>query len=97
MSRANEPIDAEADEYRHCDPTKCLIGDAGMDDRDEGNNQSHRKRMPDSDRRQGVPDRRTPLFLQPERNRKEPAHPRIYAMEGAESKQRQPRPCFTHG
>ena len=40
--------------------------------RDEGSNQSHAKRMPDSDRRQSVPDRRTPVFLQPERNRKEP-------------------------
>ena len=65
--------------------------------RDEGKHQFPAKRMPDSDRRQSVPDRRTPVFLQPERNRKEPAGPRIYAMEGAELKQRQPRPCFTHG
>ena len=53
--------------------------------------------MPYSDRRQGVPNGRTPLFLQPKRYRKEPAHPGIYAMEGAEPKQRQPRPCFVHG
>ena len=53
--------------------------------------------MPNSDRRKGVPDGGTPLFLQPKRYRKEPAHPRIYAMKGAEAKQRQPRPCFIHG
>ena len=36
------------------------------------------------DVRQGVPNRWAPLFLQPERYRKEPAHPGICAMEGVE-------------
>ena len=34
-----------------------LVRDAGVDQCDEGNNQSHRKRMSDSDGRQGVPNR----------------------------------------
>jgi hypothetical protein len=50
-----------------------------------------------SDWRQGIPNRRTPLFLQSECYRKQPAHPGIYAMEGAEPKQRQPRPHLAHG
>ena len=97
MSRANKPIDAKDDEHVPLRSNGGAERNACMHHRDEGDNQSHGKRMPYSNRRQGVPNRRTPLFLQPERHRKEPAHPGIYAMESAEPKQRQPRPRFAHG
>ena len=97
MSCAGKPIGAKADEHRSCDPTLSLIWDAGMDHRDERDNQSHRERVSGSDWRQGIPNRRTPLFLQSECHRKQPAHPGIYAMKGTEPKQRQPRPRLAHG
>ena len=97
MSCANQSIDAKADEHCCCDPAQGLIWNAGMDERDQRDNQSHRERMTDSNRWQGIPNRRPSLFLQPKRHRKEPAHARIDAMKGAQAKQRQPRPGVAHG
>ena len=68
-----------------------------MDQRDNRDNEPHRKRMADSDGGQRFPYRGPPLLLQSKSHRKEPAHPGIYAMEGAQPEQRQPRPDFTHG
>lgn len=65
MSCTNKPIGAKDDEHCRCDPTQGVRENACMDQRDERHNQSRRERMPYSDRRQGVPNGRTPLFLQP--------------------------------
>src|SRR5262245_53438283 len=97
MSRPNEPVCSETNEDQRGDPAKRLVGNARVEKDDERNDRSHRERMSDRDRRQGTPNRGTPLFLETKSNRKEPTHPRIYSMEGAQSEQRQPRPGLSHG
>ena len=49
-----------------------------------------RERMADRDRQQRLEDHGPALPVQPERDREQPAHRRIYAVEGAEPGKRQP-------
>lgn len=61
----------------------------GHDEQDDGNGQT----MADSEREHGLPDVAAPSFLHSPGDSKEPAHPRVEAVEGAESEQAQPSPC----
>ena len=52
--------------------------------------------MAERDRQQGLEDHGPALPVQPERDREQPAHRRIDAVEGAEPGEREPGPEIAH-
>ena len=97
MPRAHKSVDPEANERQGRQPPKRFVADAGMHDRDERNNQPDGECMAHRNRRESSPNCRTLPLLQAQGDGKEPAHPRINAMKGAQAEQRQPRPGTAHG
>jgi hypothetical protein len=85
MSGADKTINSEPGKHCRCGPAQRLLRHARVENCDERDNQSHRKRMADSYWRQGFPYGGSPLFLHSKSHGKEPAHAGIDAVKGAEA------------
>src|SRR5262245_2255270 len=96
VTRAHKAKATIKNEHRGGDALQQLELQLAAEQRDQKDNRTNRKCVPESNRRESSENGAASPFLQAEAERKEPAHRRIEAMQRTQSKQDQPGPKMSH-